>query len=94
MLSVPRLLLVLLLLGGQFAAIAHAFEHDPGATQSQACASCVTVAQLGSALVDHPVELALPDPAFEYVSAATAAWSSATCLVVRQRGPPSFLPTL
>lgn len=90
--SLPRYLLALLLLAGQFAAIAHAFEHELGATQSQACASCITVAQLGAASLDQPVEVSLPPATFDFVITANSTFASTDLPAARQRGPPHFLP--
>lgn len=93
-LRLPQLALALLLLAGQLAAIVHAFEHDPGAAPSQACASCITAAQLGSAAVADQAAADLPPASFSLAVDAPAAFLSANKPAIRQRGPPAFLPTL
>ena len=86
-----NLLLVLLLIGAQSGALAHAFEHDPGALQNPACAICVTVSQLDSSCIDiavittiahqHSCEIVEQAPKFQSVHTLNA----------RQRGPPNSL---
>lgn len=94
LLSRANLLLALLLLAGQFAAMAHAFEHDADASRVQGCASCITVAQLGAAAVMQPVALVLPPPRCDAVVATPAPPASAAVPATRQRGPPARLPTV
>lgn len=93
-LPLPKVLLALLLLAGQFTAIAHAFEHDPGATPSQACASCITVAQLGAASIAPPAEVSLPPASFDFVITTASGFASTALPAVRQRGPPHSLPKI
>ncbi len=85
------MLLVLLLLGAQSGALAHAFEHDAGTAQRQACAICVTVSQLDASCVDAPantdIEHCHACPAIE----CAATLESFHALVTRQRGPPNPL---
>ncbi len=86
-----NLLLVLLLIGAQSGALAHAFEHDAGTPQRQACAICVTVSQLDASCVGAPANTDI-----EHCHACQAVERAATpesshALVARQRGPPNPL---
>ncbi len=88
---VPNLMLALLLLAAQTSSFAHAYEHEVGNAQSQACAACVTAGQLACDCVDktrlrqnlqHSDRRLLNN---EYIS------ESIDALVIRQRGPPFIL---
>lgn len=83
-----NLILALLLIFSQTAALAHAYEHDVGSPQSQACAACVTAGQLASACVSHPAATELE--AFNSILNCNVASTlqSIAHIVVRQRGPP------
>ncbi|MCH8070692.1 MAG: hypothetical protein IIA09_01985 [Proteobacteria bacterium] len=89
--TVPKLVLMLLLLAAQSGALAHAFEHDAGALQNRACAICVTLSQLDSSCAN-----ASADTDIEHCHACQAIERAATlesfhALVARQRGPPQPL---
>jgi hypothetical protein len=88
---VANALLALLLLTAQTAALAHAYQHELGTPQNQACTACVTAGQLASACVDNNqyVETApLRSPQNQRI---TGALCSIDAIVVRQRGPPATL---
>ena len=86
-----NLLLVILLTGAQSGALAHAFEHEAGTVQNQACAICVTVSQLDSSCVDTPVNPDSESCCSCQTIARTATIESLHGLAARQRGPPSTL---
>jgi|GEM_PF-1871644 len=90
--SFRGLLLAGLLLGAQVGALAHAFEHDPGTAQLNACAACVTVAQLGSAATGTPAELDLVHQRVAAPHAERWSLAPASRTTARQRGPPDLLP--
>ena len=81
----------MLLVGAQRGALTHAYEHDPGTLQNQACAVCVTASQLGfgciDTLADTPIEYCRSCHAIERV----AIFESFHRLAARQRGPPNPL---
>lgn len=86
-----NLLLVILLTGAQSGALAHAFEHDKGTLQNQACAICVTVSQLDSACI---AALATADIEGCYpcqTIAHAASLRSLHTLAANQRGPPGSI---
>jgi len=85
------LLLSLLLVGGQSAALAHAFEHEAGTPQSQSCATCVTAGQLGHGCIDsHMAEMELHSQIAPYVQ-TDRPFASFDVPTARQRGPPDSL---
>ncbi len=89
--TVPNLVLMLLLLGAQSGALSHAFEHDAGALQNQACAICVTVSQLDSSCVDAPSNTNIePCHSCQTIERA-ATLESFHAPLARQRGPPRLL---
>jgi hypothetical protein len=86
-----NLLLVILLTGAQSGALVHAFQHDSGTLQNQACAICVTVSQLDSGCIDA---LATTDIEGCYscrTIARAAKLTSLHTLAANQRGPPRSL---
>jgi hypothetical protein len=87
----PNLLLVVLLIGAQSGALAHAFKHEAGTLQQQTCAICVAASQLDSSCVDTPANTDLVRchscQAIEHVTTL----ESFHALVARQRGPPNPL---
>jgi hypothetical protein len=86
-----NLLLMLLLVGAQNGALAHAFKHDLDVVQQQACPICVTVSQLDSsclvAAADSAIERCHSCQAIEHA----ANLESRHALAARQRGPPNPL---
>jgi hypothetical protein len=88
---IPSLLLALLLLTAQFAGLAHAVEHDPGAPQNLTCTSCIAASQLASACTDNPATTGLQTPNSARCAVQDVEFESFRCIVVRQRGPPSAL---
>ena len=76
------------LLLAQTGSFAHTFEHDPGSVGDTACATCISLSQLGAATVDSGLESAVE--VFQPVQRAATAVVHAACAarVVRQRGPP------
>ena len=87
----PNLLLVVLLIGAQSGALAHAFRHQADTLQQQTCAICVTASQLDLSCVDTP---AVNDLVRRYSYLAIpqlGALESIHALAARQRGPPSPL---
>ncbi|MCH8302777.1 MAG: hypothetical protein IH912_08490 [Proteobacteria bacterium] len=89
--TVPKLVLMLLLLAAQSGALAHAFAHDAGAPQNQACAICVTVSQLDSSCVNAPSNTDI-EPCHSCQTIAHAATlESFHAPLARQRGPPQPL---
>ena len=87
----PALALGLLLLAAHAAAALHSLEHEFDALEAKACATCVTVAQLGAACVDHPVAVDTDAPGSVPDSLFVAAPAAQHALPVRQRGPPVTL---
>lgn len=88
---VPSLLLAFLLLTAQFAGLAHAYEHDPGAAQNQTCTTCIAASQLASACVDIPATTDRDAPGPLRCAIQDIEFDSFHAIVVRQRGPPSAL---
>jgi hypothetical protein len=86
-----NLLLVLLLTGAQSGALAHAFEHDAGTPQYQACASCVMVNQLDASCVDTLVATDIGDCDSCRPDDQAATLESLQAPAARQRGPPCAL---
>jgi hypothetical protein len=86
-----NLLLALLLIVAQTSALAHAYEHDVGKIQNQACTACVTANQLASACVDNPATVILPVFNSPLHQLAVGYSISIDAIVVRQRGPPVTL---
>jgi hypothetical protein len=86
-----KLLLVTLLFAAQSGALAHAFEHDAGTLQTQACAICVTVGQLDSSCVAALGINEIEDCYSCQPIARAAILKSLQAPVARQRGPPSSL---
>jgi hypothetical protein len=86
-----NLLLVLLLVGAQNGALAHAFKHDLDVLQRQACPICVTVSQLDSSCVDAPVDSAIERCHSCQAIEHAANLPSRHALAARQRGPPNPL---
>jgi len=85
------LLLVLLLIGAQCGALAHAFKHDVDALQQQTCAICVTVNQLDSSCVDGPANTDIEHSHSCDTNVHAASLESFHALIARQRGPPNPL---
>jgi len=86
-----NLLLVILLTGAQSGALAHAFEHEAGTVQNQACAICVTVSQLDSSCVDAIANTDIEPCHSCQTNSRNATFESLHRLVARQRGPPRTL---
>lgn len=86
----PGLLIAVLLIGAQVAAVLHAFEHEPGAPQGKVCGTCVTAGQLAAGSVDSHAGDALEPARHLFVPTASCGFDSAHTVPVRQRGPPSF----
>jgi len=86
-----ELLLVILLTGAQSGALAHAFEHDAGTVQNQACAICVTVSQLDSSCIDALATADIEGCCSCRTITHAASLKSLHTLVANQRGPPSSL---
>lgn len=85
---VANLLLVVLLVSAQTAALAHAYEHDLGSPQNKACTACVTAGQLASACVDHAAATELEAFNSPLNCHVKSAHQTIAHIVVRQRGPP------
>jgi hypothetical protein len=83
--------LVLLLVGAQCGALAHAFKHDVDVLQQQTCATCVTVSQLDSSCVGAPGNTDIEHSHSYHTNEHAIAVESFHALVVRQRGPPNPL---
>jgi hypothetical protein len=83
-------LLFALLISVQTISIAHAYEHDPGAFQDTACATCVSINQLAAVAVDHshPETLPILKPVLR--SNYFAAREASVVRTPRQRGPPAL----
>ena len=86
-----NLLLALLLTGGQSGALAHAFEHDAGTPQYQACAGCVTVSQLDASCVDTLAATDCVDHDSCRPVDEASSLESLQAPAARQRGPPGAL---
>jgi hypothetical protein len=86
-----NILLAVLLVTAQTAALAHAYQHEIGTPQNQACSTCLTAGQLASACVDNPqiVDTGLfKSPLHQQIASASC---SINAIVARQRGPPTTL---
>ncbi len=81
--------LLLALLLAQVGSFGHAWQHDPGTPQGQACAACASASQLGSACVDA-VQVAIAIPVLSSPIAHRDVYREPVEQVVfRSRGPPS-----
>ena len=87
----PNLLLVILLIGAQSGALAHAFKHPADTLQLQTCAICVTASQLDLSCVDTPANADLVRCHACQAIAPVRTLESFHALLARQRGPPSPL---
>ncbi len=85
----PVLALGALLLAAHAAAALHGLEHDFDTLDAKACATCATVAQLGSACVDSPVAIDLDAPGSVPEAFPAAVPAARHAVPVRQRGPPA-----
>ncbi len=85
------LLLALLLIGAQSAALLHAFMHDVDSLQAQTCATCVTVAQLNHGCVAAEANLPVLQGATPSFTQRNTAFGSFDAPLPRQRGPPVLL---
>lgn len=86
-----NVLFALLLVVAQAFAVAHAYEHEAGAAQNQACTACVTASQLASACVDSHVFAELFSFGSPLNDQTFCQSNSFDAIVVRQRGPPTTL---
>lgn len=86
-----NLALVLLLIGAQSGALAHAFKHDLNVLQKKACAICVTVSQLEASCVDVPADTAIERCHSCQTNEHVTSLESLHALAARQRGPPKLL---
>lgn len=86
-----KLLLLLLLTGAQSGALAHAFKHEAGTPQYQACAMCVTVSQLNASCVDSMVATDDENCHSCQPIDEAAILQSLQAPSARQRGPPNAL---
>jgi hypothetical protein len=84
-------LLIALLIGVQTISITHAYEHDPEAAQGTACAACVSINQLGAAVIDNGQ--AMSPCGFKSLFRNDHATPNAIVDLVapRERGPPAAL---
>lgn len=87
--TLPTLILCAVVLLAQVVAAFHAFEHNLDAQDSQVCAACTTVAQLGTASVDTQEPAPLEAAGVVPHRACAPAVPSTLHAVVRQRGPPA-----
>jgi hypothetical protein len=83
------LIIALLLIAAQTAALVHAYAHDPGAPQAQTCKGCVTANQLASACADTQSQAAIQLFRSCLHSAQVFLGESTHTIVIRQRGPPT-----
>lgn len=88
---VASALLLVLQIGAQTGAVAHAYEHDPGTLQDTTCASCTTASQLTSACVDSGAIANIPRFHSRLETDRQIPHESIQTLTVRQRGPPTPL---
>lgn len=89
--TVPNLVLAIVLIVAQSVASAHAFEHEIGTSQNQACTTCVAASQLSAATVDSGTVFTITDSTHDHVEASVTLFESLHTLAVRQRGPPAPL---
>lgn len=87
----PNLLLAALLLGAQFGALLHAYEHDVGAPQGKVCTVCATASQLSAASVDNHSSHELETSRSSLVATAHSVCQGLHVAAARQRGPPESL---
>lgn len=77
-----------ILLLAQTASFAHTFEHDAGSVGDTACATCISLSQIGAATVDSGFETALETIKPVRRAASGSVNTSRDATVARQRGPP------
>lgn len=81
--------LLLALLLAQAGSFGHAWQHDPGAPQGQACAACASATQLSSACVDG-VQFPLVIPLLSApITHREVRFEPVEPMAFRSRGPPS-----
>ena len=88
---VASALLLVLQIGAQTGALAHAYEHDPGMLQDTTCASCMTATQLMSTCVDSGAIADIPRVHSRLEADQQLPSESIQTLTARQRGPPTSL---
>ncbi len=79
----------MLLIVAQSLAVAHAYQHDPGAAVDATCASCIIGGQLANGCADSTGECA---PELGVVSHEVGEQTSFDTIAIpasRQRGPPA-----
>lgn len=86
-----NLVLVLLLVGAQSGALAHAFKHDIGTPRQQSCAICLRLSQLDTSCVVTPADLAIENFQCSPAPEGKKAFESFHAPTARQRGPPDPL---
>lgn len=82
-------LLVMLLVITQTAAIAHAYEHDPGAPQDQLCAFCVAASHVLTGCADSGLDTGATLLARFFGAVPVPLGRGLAALSARQRGPPA-----
>lgn len=86
----PNVLLVGLLIAGQFGAVLHAFEHEVGTPQNTVCATCIAAEQLSAGCIDEQAVSHIQVAPQRLAIFARRHVQSTNALVVRQRGPPTL----
>jgi len=85
----PILALAALLLAAQGSALTHAYKHDAGSPQSQACIGCAAASQLDSGCVDNPEINDTRSDRPRLQAQQIEILESQHEVAVRQRGPPT-----
>ena len=85
------ILLAIIVFAGQIGAFAHAYEHDPGRSQTQACSTCIAGDSLSSACVASTTHID-----FQHCNAGvnierTSVPDTIHLPFARQRAPPTPL---
>lgn len=82
-------LLGMLLLVAQSLAVAHAYQHDPGAAVDATCASCIIGGQLANGCADSAGDCAPDLDAVSHEVGKPTSFNTIAIPAAKQRGPPA-----
>ena len=85
------LAVILLLVAAQTAAVAHAYQHDPGKLQDRACSACISADNLLSGCADSGASDDVRRLATNCRDDSLVLLRAAITITARQRGPPVSL---
>jgi len=84
-------LLAIIFFAAQTAALAHAYEHDPGSLQAQVCSTCIAGHSLSSACVASTVHIEFQHCNAGIIIERTPVADTIHVPYARQRAPPTPL---